>query len=59
LTATTFGLARSRHAEARRSPTAFTGAERSVWWLVLGLGAGIVALGLLSAASYALDTAGR
>jgi EmrB/QacA subfamily drug resistance transporter len=39
--------------------TAFTSAERGVWWLVLGLGAGIVILGLLSTGPWALDTAGR
>lgn len=42
-----------------RGATAFTGAERGVWWLVLGLGAGILVLGLLSTGRWALGTAGR
>ncbi|MEV6165988.1 MFS transporter [Streptomyces sp. NPDC052052] len=39
--------------------TAFTGAERGVWWMVLGLGLGIVGLGLLSTGRWALNTAAR
>ena len=39
--------------------TAFTSAARGVWWLVLGLGTGILVLGLLSTGRWALDTAGR
>jgi MFS family permease len=39
--------------------TAFTSAARGVWWLVLGLGIGILVLGLLSTGRWALDTAGR
>ncbi|MFC4117992.1 MFS transporter [Nonomuraea zeae] len=39
--------------------TAFTVAERGVWWLVLGLGAGILLLGLLSTGRWALGTAER
>jgi EmrB/QacA subfamily drug resistance transporter len=42
-----------------RGPAAFTGAEHTVWWLVLGLGAGILVLGLLSTGRWALGTAGR
>jgi hypothetical protein len=38
---------------------AFTSAEHGVWWLVLGLGVGILVLGLLSTGRWALDTAGR
>ena len=38
---------------------AFTRVEHGVWWLVLGLGAGILVLGLLSTGRWALDTAGR
>ncbi|MGH3381644.1 MAG: hypothetical protein ACRDP6_43645, partial [Actinoallomurus sp.] len=42
-----------------RGGTAFTGAEHGVWWLVLGLGAGILALGLLSTGRWASGTAAR
>jgi EmrB/QacA subfamily drug resistance transporter len=42
-----------------RGGTAFTAAEHGVWWLALGLGAGIVALGLLSTGRWAVGTAGR
>jgi EmrB/QacA subfamily drug resistance transporter len=38
---------------------AFAGAVRGVWWLVLGLGLGILALGLLSTGRWARGTAGR
>ena len=38
---------------------AFTSAARGVWWLVLGLGAGILALGLLSTGRRARGTAAR
>jgi EmrB/QacA subfamily drug resistance transporter len=38
---------------------AFTGAAHGVWWMVLGLGAVILALGLLSTGRWALATAGR
>jgi MFS family permease len=44
---------------ASRGATAFTGAERGVWWLVLGLGVGILALGLLSTGRWALASAKR
>ena len=39
--------------------TAFTDAEHGVWWLTLGLGASILALGLLSTGRWARATAGR
>jgi MFS family permease len=42
-----------------RGGTAFTSAARGVWLLVLGLGAGILVLGLLSTGRWALRTAGR
>jgi EmrB/QacA subfamily drug resistance transporter len=43
---------------ARRG-TAFTSAEHAVWWLVSGLGVGILVLGVLSTGRWALVTAGR
>jgi EmrB/QacA subfamily drug resistance transporter len=42
-----------------RGGVAFTGAERGVWWLALGLGAGIVVLGLVSTGRWARGTAAR
>ncbi|HEY7143764.1 MAG TPA: DHA2 family efflux MFS transporter permease subunit [Streptosporangiaceae bacterium] len=39
--------------------TAFASAARGVWWLVLGLGAGIVALALCSTGPRAMATASR
>jgi EmrB/QacA subfamily drug resistance transporter len=42
-----------------RGGTAFTSAEHGVWWLVLGLGAAILGLGLLSTGRWARDTAAR
>jgi EmrB/QacA subfamily drug resistance transporter len=42
-----------------RGGAAFTGAAHGVWWLVLGLGVAIAALGLLSTGRWALATAGR
>jgi EmrB/QacA subfamily drug resistance transporter len=42
-----------------RGGTAFTSAEHRVWWLVVGLGLGVLILGLLSTGRWALDTAGR
>jgi EmrB/QacA subfamily drug resistance transporter len=39
--------------------TAFTSAANGVWWLLLGLGAGIVVLGLLSTGGRALGSARR
>jgi EmrB/QacA subfamily drug resistance transporter len=44
---------------ASRDGMPFTSAEHGVWWLVLGLGIGILALGLLSTGRWALATAGR
>jgi EmrB/QacA subfamily drug resistance transporter len=42
-----------------RGGTAFTSAERGVWWTVAGLGAGLVTLGLLSTGRWARGTAAR
>ena len=42
-----------------RGGTAFTSAERGVWWTVAGLGAGLMALGVLSTGRWALGTAAR
>jgi EmrB/QacA subfamily drug resistance transporter len=42
-----------------RGGTAFTSAEHGVWWMVAGLGAGLVALGLLSTGRWARGTAAR
>jgi MFS family permease len=42
-----------------RGGMAFTGAEHGVWWLVLGLGAGILGLGLLSTGRWARESATR
>ncbi|WP_153037258.1 DHA2 family efflux MFS transporter permease subunit [Amycolatopsis sp. YIM 10] len=42
-----------------RGGTAFTSAEHGVWWLVFGLGVGILFVGLLSSGRWALDTAER
>ena len=42
-----------------RGGSAFTGAAHAVWWMVLALGLGIVALGLLSTGRWAQDTARR
>ncbi|MEV0235955.1 MFS transporter [Nonomuraea sp. NPDC050786] len=39
--------------------TAFTSAARTVWWLELGLGLAILALGLLSTGRWAAGTAAR
>ena len=61
-TGTTLGVAISGTivgSALARGGTAFTSAEDGVWWLVLGLGVGVVVLGLLSTGRRALDTAGR
>jgi len=61
-TGTTLGVAISgtiAGSALARGGTAFTSAERGVWWLVLGLGVGILVLGVLSTGRWALDTAGR
>ena len=42
-----------------RGGGAFTGAAHGVWWMVLGLGLGIAALGLLSTGRWARGTAAR
>jgi EmrB/QacA subfamily drug resistance transporter len=42
-----------------RGGTAFTSAAHAVWWMVAGLGAGILVLGLVSTGRRALGTAGR
>ncbi|MFC3980379.1 MFS transporter [Streptosporangium jomthongense] len=42
-----------------RGGTAFTAAERGVWWLVAGLGVCVVALGLLATGRRALESADR
>jgi EmrB/QacA subfamily drug resistance transporter len=42
-----------------RGGTAFTRAEHGVWWLVLGLGVGIMVLGVLSTGRRAVGTAAR
>jgi MFS family permease len=61
-TGTTLGVAISGAivgSALTRGGRAFTSAEHGVWWLVLGLGVGILVLGLLSTGRWALDTAGR
>lgn len=42
-----------------RGGTAFISAAHDAWWLVLGLGVGILILGLLSTGRWASDTAAR
>jgi EmrB/QacA subfamily drug resistance transporter len=42
-----------------RGGKAFSSAEHGVWWMVLGLGLGILVLGLLSTGRWATGTAGR
>jgi EmrB/QacA subfamily drug resistance transporter len=42
-----------------RGGGAFTSAAHGVWWLVTGLGLGILVLGLVSTGRWALGTAGR
>jgi len=42
-----------------RGGDAFTSAAHGVWWLVAGLGLGILVLGLASTGRWALGTAGR
>jgi EmrB/QacA subfamily drug resistance transporter len=61
-TGTTLGVAISGTivgSALARDGTAFTSAEHGVWWLVLGLGVGILALGLLSTGRWALGSAQR
>jgi hypothetical protein len=42
-----------------RGGTAFTSTAHAVWWMVAGLGAGLLVLGLVSTGRWALGTAGR
>jgi EmrB/QacA subfamily drug resistance transporter len=42
-----------------RGGTTYTTAEHGVWWLVVGLGAGVLVLGLLSTGRWARGTADR
>lgn len=59
-TGTTLGVAISgtiAGSVLTRGETAFMKAEHGVWWMVLGLGLGIVVLGLLSTGRWALNTA--
>jgi hypothetical protein len=61
-TGTTLGVAISGTivgSSLARGGTAFTGAEHGVWWLVLGLGAGVGILAVLSTGRRALGTAAR
>ncbi|WP_159472235.1 MFS transporter [Streptomyces caniferus] len=61
-TGTTLGVAVSGTIVGSASPrngTEFIGAEHGVWWMVLGLGLGIVALGVLSTGRWASDTAAQ
>jgi EmrB/QacA subfamily drug resistance transporter len=61
-TGTTLGVAISGTivgSALARGGAAFTSAAHGVWWLVLGLGAGIAVLGLLSSGRWASGTAGR
>jgi hypothetical protein len=61
-TGTTLGVAISGTivgSALARGGMAFTSAEHGVWWLVLGLGAVIMVLGLLSTGRWASGTAGR
>ncbi|WP_051107855.1 MFS transporter [Actinomadura atramentaria] len=61
-TGTTLGVALAGAiggSAAARGGTAFAGAERGVWWTLLGLGVGIAVLGLLSTGRRAAATAAR
>nr|WP_250574591.1 MFS transporter [Nonomuraea sediminis] len=57
-TGTTLGVAISG-AIVGRGGTTFTDAAHGVWWMLLGLGVGILALGLLSTGRWASHTATR
>ncbi|GAB3432276.1 MFS transporter [Flindersiella endophytica] len=59
-TGTTLGVAISGTivgSTATHGGTAFTSAAHAVWWLVFGLGAGVLVLGLLSTSRWALLSA--
>ena len=61
-TGTTLGVAISGTivgSALARGGVAFTGAAHGVWWMVLGLGLGILVLGLLSTGRWARGTAAR
>ncbi len=61
-TGTTLGVAISGTivgSALARGGTAYTSAEHEVWWLVVGLGVGILVLGLLSTGCRALGSAQR
>ena len=61
-TGTTLGVAISGTivgSALARGGMAFTGAAQGVWWMVLGLGLGIGALGLVSTGRWARGTAAR
>jgi hypothetical protein len=61
-TGTTLGVAISGTivgSAVARGGTAFTSAAHGVWWLVLGLGVGVLVLGLVSTGRWASITAGR
>jgi predicted MFS family arabinose efflux permease len=58
-TGTTLGVAIAGTTVGSASGAVFTAAARGVWWLVLALGLGIVALALLSTGRRAATTAAR
>ncbi len=61
-TGTTLGVAISGTivgSALARGGAAFTSAAHCVWWMVLGLGLGILVLGLVSTGRWALGTAVR
>ncbi|MGW2106192.1 MFS transporter [Streptomyces sp. NPDC001948] len=61
-TGTTLGVAISGTIVGSALPrggTTFSSTERGVWWMVVGLGLGIVVLGLFSTGGWALGTAVR
>jgi hypothetical protein len=61
-TGTTLGVAISGTivgSALARGGVAFTSAAHRVWWMVLGLGLGILVLGLLSTGRWARGTAAR
>ncbi|RFU39947.1 DHA2 family efflux MFS transporter permease subunit [Actinomadura logoneensis] len=56
---TTLGVAISGTIVGSTTGREFTDAAHGVWWMVAGLGAGVVGLGLLSTGRWALATAER